>query len=526
MTKVNKKSGYDAFWDKISGFYASNSGIIDRCVVVIMFLVLFGTRLYDISIKNQVHSDEVFSLMISTGNKYYNSPLPDAVYSGSELKEVLSADDKGGFVGAMSDIAQLWKNNGDAPHASLYYMVLRLALIGYDSFDANELAWRGGLLNLVFFALSFVIMYRLLRKVFGSNSLLVFAGLALAFGNWLAVKNTLLVREYQMAETAILAFTYIGISLIIALRNMEEINLKKYFVGIVLSVAFVMSLGYFNAVFVGLFGLSILFAAYKYRQKKLIFWLLLSAATGIVVAYIMYPGFFNFLLHDSVHKEKAFSSVRNIYGNVVYRDLVMQFFTLPGVILAGIALLAVLIWGDRKQLLKSGNFAWISVLVVVAMFVIQYASVLKMPRYYFPIVPLLVLVVLHVFKCLPKSMKGYFELLFILYFPVLNVLFPTRVNYRWKNLHSGLTQDAIIHKLNPNEVAQIMPCMEDSVKYTITSQDYVDISRNKETFVVTKLAIGISNDSIQSMKRLLWGRHIFLYKFKFIPEEERNNEGK
>ena len=220
------------------------------------------------------------------------------------------------------------------------------------------------------------------------------------------------------------------------------------------------------------------------------------------------------------------SSVRNIYGNVVYRDLVMQFFTLPGVILAGIALLAVLIWGDRKQLLKSGNFAWISVLVVVAMFVIQYASVLKMPRYYFPIVPLLVLVVLHVFKCLPKSMKGYFELLFILYFPVLNVLFPTRVNYRWKNLHSGLTQDAIIHKLNPNEVAQIMPCMEDSVKYTITSQDYVDISRNKETFVVTKLAIGISNDSIQSMKRLLWGRHIFLYKFKFIPEEERNNEGK
>ena len=179
--KEKKTTFYDRWWEKAVAFYNANQLRCDLFFVVLMFAVLLLVRVNDIRIKNQLHSDEVFSLMLSTCNEYYHNNIPDGSYSGKELKTMITLDDKGGFSGAVEDIGHLWVNNGDAPHASLYYMVLRLALIGFDEFDVQEFSWRGGILNLIFFSLSFFLMYKLLRRIFGRRSLLVFVGLAVAF---------------------------------------------------------------------------------------------------------------------------------------------------------------------------------------------------------------------------------------------------------------------------------------------------------------------------------------------------------
>ena len=193
--KMVKKNAYDRIWEKASGLYLSHRKLMDILFVALLFVILLFVRVNNINVKNQLHSDEVFSLMLSTCNNYYNQSIPDGDYTGADLKRMITADNEGGIDGAFSDIAQLWHNNGDAPHASLYYMVLRFALIGFDSFDVHSLSWRGGALNLVFFAISFLLMYKLLRRLFGDNILLVLAGLAIAFGNWMSIRNTMLIRE-------------------------------------------------------------------------------------------------------------------------------------------------------------------------------------------------------------------------------------------------------------------------------------------------------------------------------------------
>lgn len=513
--KMVKKNAYDRIWEKASGLYLSHRKLMDILFVALLFVILFFVRVNNINVKNQLHSDEVFSLMLSTCNNYYNQSIPDGDYTGADLKRMITADNEGGIDGAFSDIAQLWHNNGDAPHASLYYMVLRFALIGFDSFNVHSLSWRGGALNLVFFAISFLLMYKLLRRLFGDNILLVLAGLAIAFGNWMSIRNTMLIREYQMAESGIIMLTLIGVALVQTIRANGFVDKKRLLLFLSLVTAYVISLGYFNAVYVLLFGVGIMLSCYKNKRKDVIWILLLSGIVAVVMAWIIYPGFFNFLLHDSVHKEKAFSSVKNIFRYLFVRDLSFQFFTVYGVFIMAFVTLLVLLSKKRMHLFKSERFHWIPVVTLACMVFIQYASVLKMPRYYYALMPMMSLAVPQVIACVPKSWKGYFELLVIFYFPIITLMFPVRENYGWAALKGNLQHPSILYRLNPNEVVQLVPCMNDTVDYMLSGKEYVDIKKDRTTYVVTKLEIGINNDTIKSGKRLIWGKQIYLYDFNF-----------
>ena len=199
-------------------------------------------------------------MMLSTCNPYYNHALPDGDYSGEELKRLAVLSGEDGLRGAVADIAQLWRNNGDAPHASLYYMVLRMALIGYDSFDVHEYAMRGGILNLLFFSLSFFFFYKLLRRIFGDRMLVVYAGLAVAFCNVLSIRNTMLVREYQMAETAVIALTWAAVGLVCRLREGKNVPWRRVVALLAVLSGCVVSLGYFNAIYVIALGIALMAA--------------------------------------------------------------------------------------------------------------------------------------------------------------------------------------------------------------------------------------------------------------------------
>lgn len=518
-TQEGKETGkYDRLWKNVEMFYCKHTRKCNLAMVLLLFVVLLGARIYDINIKNQLHSDEVFSVMISTCNKYYNRPMPDAEYTGEELKTLMTKDDIGGIEGAMADIAQLWKNNGDAPHASLYYMVLRLALIGFDTFDVHDLAWRGGCVNLLFFVLSFFFMYKLLRVIFKGKGLLVAAGLAVAFGNWLSIRNTLLIREYQMAETGIILLTLLGVTLVVAMRERREVDWKRYVAGFAVIVGCIVSLGYFNAFYVIFFGIGIMVSCWHYGQKKGVLLIALAGVLSVCVALLLYPGFFNFLMHDSVHKTHAFRSSVNMFKYVFVRDLGLQFFTMYGVAIMGLLLLVVLFSKNRKSLFKTQNFAWIPVIAVVCMLLIQYASLLKMSRYYFALVPVFSLIVPHVISVVPKSWTGYFEILVYLYFPFVVAFFPMRENYRWHALTKDLNRPVTFHCLNPNEIVQMLPCVQDNQKYEVSGQAEIDIKKEGETFVASKYKISNCGDSIRIMKKLLWGKHIFLYKFNYIND--------
>lgn len=213
-----------------------------------VYLILAVVRIVGINSRSELHADEVYSLMLARCNPAYFAPLPaDTVFTGAEIKAQLVVNHPLG-----QDLAQLYLNNGDAPHASLYYMALRLALCGMDGFDAHELAVRGGLLNLIFWTVAFWAMWSLCRSLFGRiryGDVIVLATLIIAFGIPLSLRCTMLVREYQMAEMFVILFSLTSacICRYVMARRCVPTRLWCF---LALAVAGVISTGYLNSIYV------------------------------------------------------------------------------------------------------------------------------------------------------------------------------------------------------------------------------------------------------------------------------------
>lgn len=128
---------------------------IIACAIV--FLCALWLRIYYMNKKVDLHVDEGLSIVLAEYNKYGWSKYydEDKVWSANELKKAILWNDAS-FNGAISDVAKLWNNNRDSPHTNLYYSLLRLWHIGFDSVDIDSIIMRGISLNLIFFAFSFL----------------------------------------------------------------------------------------------------------------------------------------------------------------------------------------------------------------------------------------------------------------------------------------------------------------------------------------------------------------------------------
>lgn len=508
--------------DRAETFYRSHRRAVDAAALLLLFLACFFVRLNNISHKTELHSDEVFSMMLCSCNPYYNGAIPDGTYSGAELKQMVAVHGDAGVGGAAEDIAHLWRNNSDSPHASLYYMALRIALIGYDSFDVHDFSMRGGILNLVFFSLSFFFMYKLLRRIFGDRILLILSGLTVAFLNLLSIQNTMLVREYQMAETFVILLTWVTVCFVQRLRGGDAPEWRRYVPAFAFAIGCVISLGYFNSFYVIAVGLCLVAVCWRQGYKKGVWFVLLSGVAGLAVALVLYPGFFNFILYPTVHKSMAFRNFPLAASTVFARDIPRYLFLSYGVwIIAAVFVVGMLSKNGVRNLLRGPYFVWLPLAALVCTPLILYASVLKHPRYYYSLLPTMTLLVPQMLTVMSALWRRYFSLLIILFFPVLTsqVVFSTR--YGWRYLSAELDKPVVFYRLNPNELVQLVPSLDDKVEYTVANSRPLEdlVKENESRAVVSKLGKW-TDDKLAHVGRVIWNKNIYLFEVKHVPEEK------
>src|SRR5262245_35152413 len=121
-----------------------------RLLLLFVFFITIGIRLYWINHKEGLNVDEGLSIALSSFNKYmlwndnYDSGRP---YTGKELKAISLWNDAS-LRDAIRDVYFLHiNNNGDTQHASLYYSCLRLLFAGRSTGDYREIIRRGTALN-------------------------------------------------------------------------------------------------------------------------------------------------------------------------------------------------------------------------------------------------------------------------------------------------------------------------------------------------------------------------------------------
>ncbi len=231
-------------------------------ILIAVYALTLGVRIYWLSQKDALHVDEGLTIAITSYNDFiaaenyeYNKK-----YTGKELKEESLASDAS-LKGALADIHNLWKDNRDPPHTNLYYTFLRLALIGLKSGDIAPIILRGGILNLLFFTISFIFFFMLMRRLFPENKLLQFAAVFCAFMSTAAISNTLFLRPYQIQETLFIMFVFYFVLSIDRNKNIIyekklQMPAVKQIILMSLLTAVTLMTGYYAIFFIGLFTLS------------------------------------------------------------------------------------------------------------------------------------------------------------------------------------------------------------------------------------------------------------------------------
>lgn len=460
--------------------------LLEISFVLLLFLILFYVRIYSSEKKEELHTDEIYSVMLANNIKYYWSNFEDGEYSGEDLKHSIlnncveeQSSLSGNFVNKdlQDDLAHLWKNNGDTPHASLYYMFLRISFYFNNNLftstpkdvDIGNIIETGVGLNLLFFSISFLLFWALLRNIAKRNILIILVGLAVAFGNKMSIENTLLIREYQLAEVFIIALTLLSVNYVYAISNAKKISIAGYFFKFGLIVSGALSTGYLNAIYVLLIGCVIIVYACRYGRAKDAIFIVGSAIFALIISWVIYNGFFNFLLYKTVHTSRAFESPVKVLEYVFVRDISNGSFKIYGLSLLIFALAFILVMGRGKELFKIQAYLWLPILAIISIYLVQYTAVLKMSRYSFPLMPIVALVfplVLCKLPKIPSQILGVALSLFYIFSVFAN---PVTKTYGWGYVQKQLEHGATIYGLNSTEIVQVIPCLNDTAIYRLVS---------------------------------------------------------
>ncbi len=273
-----------------------------RTSLLIVFFLGLGLRIYWITQKTGFHGDELTSLSIIWNGVDGNGHLMhDAhrIYQAEELRHFF-ADETGGLHGLRQDLRALWENNQDVPHASLYYMLLRCALTAVSVPSAQAvIAWGCGL-NLLFFAIGFFAAARMLCSHSGKWYWPAFA-LGMGYLNSISVSNTLFLREYALAEMAVMLLFYQVLRLREYMHEKRPLFRPSVFLPSIGVTTLALSCGYVNALLVLFLACWLGAAAYKERLfgKSLAF-VLSVGLLATLFCWALYAGFFNYVLDPRI----------------------------------------------------------------------------------------------------------------------------------------------------------------------------------------------------------------------------------
>jgi hypothetical protein len=382
-------------------------------ILFAVYVLALGIRVYWFSQKDGLHVDEGLTVALACYNDFMVAVNYEdgKKYTGRELKEASLVSDAG-LKDALADVRGLWKDNRDSPHTNLYYTFLRLSLVGIKTGDIAPIVFRGGILNLIFFTISFVFFFLLMRLLFPDSKLLQYAAVFCAFMSTAAISNTLFLRPYQIQETLFIVFCYY-FALSVGWKK-YFIHEGKLFIGVIKPLVFMSLLtavtlltGYYAPLFIGLLGL---YAVYLLCRKKTFseipfYFAVLCLGTGF--ARILYPkyisGFFSYRGKETI-RTVSNNVPENIRSSITAAGTLLQkhFFGYPVIAVCVLCLACIVILLIRGRKLRGicsalaesavQKMAWyIFAASVLFLFIVLILAPYKVLRYGMPVFPFLVI---------------------------------------------------------------------------------------------------------------------------------------
>lgn len=293
-----------------------------KLIYIVIFCLALGLRLYAVAQKDFIHHDEPFTFFNSTpsnilpddnktfkkGWNYYFIKY-NKEYQTKDLKKAFFGSDKS-LKALVKDLKMIRSQNIDSSHPILYYSVFRIFNTGFDGNDWHEGIMRGCFLNLILFTLSFFFLYKLLNTLFPNDLKMIALGLFFAFCNTGSISNTILLREYAIAELFFNLSVYILARIYIKnISNNEKLSVYNYLL-YPLVFALLAQTGYFSFIFDLILVATLLLLALFNKKFKFLFNIIILSLLTFAWIIIIYPNYFDSLLNNE-HIGRISTNVNN-----------------------------------------------------------------------------------------------------------------------------------------------------------------------------------------------------------------------
>lgn len=300
--------------------------LINLCILLILIFSI-SVRIYWATQKDVFHEDEYYSVSFANYQKWLKIDLASIKnISGYEILNSILKSDKS-IKDCVNDIKELYKNSNDPQISNLYYSFLRLFFIGTDTVNMKELIIRGAILNCVFFLISYIFLYKLLKLLFEDKNEYILFFLIIMSLSPASITFSHFLRPYQMQEMFFIVIIYIVI---------YTIYYEKYsFLNLILT-SIITGLGYLilSSSMLFIFILSfMLFTNYLLtlvkdkinnklqffspliciRSYKIILYYAIAFISALLVSRIFYTNFFGMLFNNGDRALVTIRFSRNIF---------------------------------------------------------------------------------------------------------------------------------------------------------------------------------------------------------------------
>ncbi len=396
-------------------------------IILLLLVLVFAVflRVYWSIYGGKIVGDEPFSYSVSTPSNLnesgevfkkkwnYFKLQANKTYEGRFLKEIFFKP----YPGALGkDLKMMWKSVKDDGHSNFYYTIFRIYNVGMDDYNPTFMKLMGIFFNIFLMIFAYFVMFKLLRFILKEDKHIPLA-MMISFINAGAISCTMFVREFQLQSIFFILSTYIFTRIYYSIENKEKLynwfNLFLCTLGLTLTVLS----AYYSEVYICILGGFLLYKAHKEKRTDWIITLICIYIGHLILAKLLYWGFFNFIGTSDFPQDTPFNLKRVwdrfckntgfIYKSVIY---------FPTIILGGTAIVLNLKKFKNFKDLKYNFLLIPTALAAIWSYVIIFIGHLDYMRYVMASYPVVALGVVWLIVNLDSKIWSFiFGLVYIIY---------------------------------------------------------------------------------------------------------------
>ncbi|MEI0701867.1 hypothetical protein [Brachyspira intermedia] len=297
-------------------------------IIVIMLLGIL-IRLFWAYQQERLYWDEFHSLTYLNKGTWDNSSniINYVNIKGYDILKDLTIDDSS-VKDCFEDIKRLYKNTNDPFISNLYYTLLRLAFIGREVVNIKNIIMTGTILNCIFFIISFIFLYKILKFVFeDKDDFIILFSLLIMSLSPISISFSMFLRAYQMQETFFVVITYLVINTVYnhkySVKNLIITTIisgigyltlysSMLFVLILSAMLFINYLEHFqNVNRINLFNPLI-----KIESYKIILYYAVSFISALFISRLLYSSFFSSLFNANDRASTSLKFSGNLFSYI------------------------------------------------------------------------------------------------------------------------------------------------------------------------------------------------------------------